>query len=617
MKRFVIGLALLTVCSGTNAKIVQYLYIEANEGTASGGHVALQIDDDVFHYQYHDGLIRLNRDNSDNFRFDYRYLQNRPLHVADIEIPNDKLTLLQEDLTRAFWDQAREFKRLQSLENDSQLLIWLISLKATPPKVEPHNLQLPGAGLFFSSEDFSNKNAKSGECETQSATQKIMSAVRSQVQQRYGADFLTRRKHALTRSIRELDVPSASFADTRNSYRFSERYLDLVNTLLALQVIENSHALSKHACHTLPAQAWQLTAGQMDILQTYQKHLLDSVLVLINSKRPDWGQAVFVTLARIVVLQQSLDSGLWVFLDDFKVDADTITTNTYDNQADALNQQRDLARQRWVQEWNAISQAGDFNDNRYTDLELSANRYLEWQTSLSTKSLRIQGQQPLPLQPLKLPITELPDLNIQALQERLRATQKAISTLNAELQTHYGYDLITRNCVTELSRNLELALTHDPVESRLFSPVSQFVPFMNFANLPSAFPVKRVWSLPSFRQQQLSQLYANEFTPWVYLRESNVLSAELYRYNPDDALFVFFTDDGLLFRPLFGAFNTVTSLAQSILGLFEWPFDAGERLRNGTRGLMMSLPELAFINIRKGSYKFVAPRYFTSQIQSP
>jgi len=33
----------------------------------------------------------------------------------------------------------------------------------------------------------------------------------------------------------------------------------------------------------------------------------------------------------------------------------------------------------------------------------------------------------------------------------------------------------------------------------------------------------------------------------------------------------------------------------------------GARLNNGSRGVLMSLPELACMNIRKGRYKFVLP----------
>jgi hypothetical protein len=60
--------------------------------------------------------------------------------------------------------------------------------------------------------------------------------------------------------------------------------------------------------------------------------------------------------------------------------------------------------------------------------------------------------------------------------------------------------------------------------------------------------------------------------------------------------------------PLYGAVNTLAGLSQSVLGLFTLPFDAGKRLHSGATGLIMSLPELAFFNMRKGSFKYVSYR---------
>src|SRR5205823_2139643 len=33
-------------------RFIEYLYIDANEGGSSGGHVAVRVDDDVFHFEY-------------------------------------------------------------------------------------------------------------------------------------------------------------------------------------------------------------------------------------------------------------------------------------------------------------------------------------------------------------------------------------------------------------------------------------------------------------------------------------------------------------------------------------------------------------------------------------
>jgi hypothetical protein len=43
-----------------SATTLKYIYINASEGTASGGHVALRCDKETFHFQHYDGgIIRL------------------------------------------------------------------------------------------------------------------------------------------------------------------------------------------------------------------------------------------------------------------------------------------------------------------------------------------------------------------------------------------------------------------------------------------------------------------------------------------------------------------------------------------------------------------------------
>ena len=76
----------------------------------------------------------------------------------------------------------------------------------------------------------------------------------------------------------------------------------------------------------------------------------------------------------------------------------------------------------------------------------------------------------------------------------------------------------------------------------------------------------------------------------------------LFRVQPRDSIFLFFTDDAVLPRPLFGAVNLVTGLAASAAGLAMLPVDGGEMLWAGLRGALFSLPELIFRNIRKGTF---------------
>jgi hypothetical protein len=100
-------------------------------------------------------------------------------------------------------------------------------------------------------------------------------------------------------------------------------------------------------------------------------------------------------------------------------------------------------------------------------------------------------------------------------------------------------------------------------------------------------------------------MYRRENPVTVFLRESNTLTSAIYRRNADDSIFVFFTDDAVVARPLFGAVNLVAGIAASAVGLVALPVDGGATLWAGLKGVLFSLPELFFQNIRKGSFEHI------------
>ena len=107
---------------------------------------------------------------------------------------------------------------------------------------------------------------------------------------------------------------------------------------------------------------------------------------------------------------------------------------------------------------------------------------------------------------------------------------------------------------------------------------------------------------------QLQSMRRQENAWWVALRESNTLTARSYRRGHGDSYFLFFTDDQPLLRPVFGAFNLLAATFESLVGLAWAPVDRGDTLVSGLEGMVVSLPELAFWNIRKGSNDWVAPQ---------
>ena len=205
---------------------------------------------------------------------------------------------------------------------------------------------------------------------------------------------------------------------------------------------------------------------------------------------------------------------------------------------------------------------------------------------------------------------------------RFDAARAAVADYRARLAALYRYNLLTQNCVSEIFATIDAALgdtagtASDPdavaAESRRrLGGVVRTGPNLNFIPVVSAGAVARTYTAvarrtrPSYRQLRLGALAAEE--PWwrVALRESNTLTSTVYHPGPRDSAFLFFTDDAGPLRPVLGAANLLVALADGILGLATWPVDDGTRLRAGLRGALFSLPELTFVNLRKGSMAYV------------
>jgi hypothetical protein len=273
----------------------------------------------------------------------------------------------------------------------------------------------------------------------------------------------------------------------------------------------------------------------------------------------------------------------------------------------------------------------DLSEARYSQVEMAANRYFELLKVVGHKNIRYIGEKALPTKSVSLPDWQVPALSQQKLTIALSELVAYENKLLEELNEHYRYDLITRNCVTELFRTIDQGLLSPQniavnqvdlhlTEStkRLGGNVSadyNFIPFISFHTVQENYKVTKSEVLKSYRDQQLAKLYAKNDDLIVSLREANTLTSTIYTNNPDDAFFVFFTDDNLVLRPVFGLVNTAAGIGQSVFGFLSWPFDTGKNIKSGATGVLMSLPELLFFNMRKGSYKYLSYNQFVAEGQ--
>jgi len=376
--------------------------------------------------------------------------------------------------------------------------------------------------------------------------------------------------------------------------------------------------------------AFKISEAERRSLRQLRDDLETGLIKSIASSRPDWGYAVLVNLARYLALDVSLQSGYWAFIDDFADNSEWLRPDQYLEHQSQLRILINDARTAWDRIRQSAAFRQHLSEAEYSRIEMAANRYSELLKSEQRRDFRYRSQQALPAKSIGFPKGPRPNLTKAQLTTALSALDTHEHRLFETLKQSYRYDLITRNCVTELFKTIDQAmsapfragdksavpeaLTIKESEKRLggYIPIPyHFIPFVSYQAVQDRYRVLESRDLDSYRSLELAKLRARQNELVTALRESNIVSSRLYQYNPDDALFVFFTDDNVPLRPLFGAVNTAAGIGQSVYGLFSWPLDAGKNLRSGATGILMSLPELFFFNMRKGSYKYLSFKQLT------
>src|SRR5262249_11328583 len=141
----------------------------------------------------------------------------------------------------------------------------------------------------------------------------------------------------------------------------------------------------------------------------------------------------------------------------------------------------------------------------------------------------------------------LPALTADDLNTELVGAQEREATHTGALKQLYGYNLVARNCVTEIFRVIEAAFARDvlkqeptlggaDLEARVRAVSERrlggymdpggplnFIPATSAVSVQSTYAVTDVEEVPSYRRARLARMYAKENPVWVYLRESNTL----------------------------------------------------------------------------------------------
>jgi hypothetical protein len=592
---------------------VEYLYIEANEGGSSGGHIALRLGDEVFHFEHRSpGILVLGRDGFEHFRHRYGVVENRTIHASRIPVTEETYGLLVDRFRRRLFLQSRHLDIIQGLRDDRVTLEQMLS----------GSIAIEAAGLFFPDGD--TAAAALGR-------DPDIADLRARVEAVYGVDFLDRRTEILRGKLAELDPgvtelpepPTAADMPPAPTYGFPQRYRDLATGLAALETLRAARPLVAGAARSDGSNALAFTKADAEAARRLSDALASALVRLVASERPDGGAALLVGMARLVALQESRRSERWVVLDAFPAGADTRPRRRPSAHAELVaalleDAGEELARSRE----RLVIRAGDgaFHEADFASFEAAVNRSWELRRALAEGRERRVLKGPLaPWRPALVSVEGLDRQSVRASLETVRAREDAYS---AAFKRRWGYNLVTRNCVSEIFSEINGAFERGAEESmtRLGGRLEidgtlNFIPAVSAAAVASAYPVTERLELPSYRRQRMERMYHQENPVTVFVRESNTLTSTIYRRNTDDSIFVFFTDDAVVARPLLGVVNLAVGVAASAVGLITLPVDGGATLWAGLKGALFSLPELFFQNIRKGSFEHIGRETRTEPVK--
>ncbi len=565
--------------------VVELLVVEANEGNSSGGHLALRFAAEVYHYEHAaPGIARLRRDTWQHFRRVYSDLGNRAITAQSVDLDDATAARARDHFASQRWMQDASLAALSEIERDIALLEELGDIAAGVAMAR----RLAGVGLF----------AGPGDGAVFSGVDSGLAALRARIESVHGATALAAEAERTRRAIAALRVGVA--APRMAGRGLATDYDELAGRLVALRLLGGAARLNPAVVLT---EKRALTPPERRWLHGAKAELESRVVDLFASSRVDRATALLVGMARLLAFEQSLASNHLHLLEVFDEDAPRVELDRRPWVVDSLlaRSRTDYAHHRRRLFTAAADSAAGFAESHLSRLESAASRRRELERSRAQArsgepSVRVRRGTGIPSRRGEWRGLPAPPVSRRHL-PRLREMRDVLAE---EIGERWRYDLVARNCATELLGQLfaavpELASGGDPLA---------FVPALAPRSLRDTDPRTGRRRIAPLRERRIAARARRDGALLVALRESTTWTSELYRRwsATGDSEFLFFTQERPLLRPLLGAANLSYALASGTIGVARAPVDSGALLLSSMRGAIFALPELVFVNIRKGSY---------------
>jgi hypothetical protein len=559
MRGVVLALSLLAAAvRDAAAAELGFVYVRANVGAASGGHAALLAGDTVYHLQTDgDGLYRIARDRFTRFAYVYADLQNRPLQIAHVEVTPEARERVVDRFARLYVEQDLEDSRRESLASD---VAWLEAWAEGRP---PPPLRMAGLLDPDHPADPDALRLRDELREPLEAAQRALAAKAS-------------------------DASPADLEALRDRLALGE----------ALRALTHAFSLAPEALVRIPARFDDpLTDLEKRGLEAYAGALAQDAAALLRSSRPDRGYALLLIEARYIAVRRSLVSDRLVLLDAFAGHGGEAIVSDEPAGERTRAAQTDHAGTLLRRGRALVLEGGSVGESTYNLLEEAAGLLARTEAGRPDTALLDLERRKVPSRARGVATPRFPG----DVRSELAAARARLAAAETRYREHWRYDLISRNCITELARTSEEALAGRVSADEAFG----FIPFVFFDRVRERAPGVWVEDVPSHRERELARLEREEPGVWTRLRESTSLGSEIYTPRRQDGAFLLFTDDVFWRRPLYGVVNLAWAAGYTAYGVVAAPFDFGARAKAGLSGMFWSVPELAFENVRKGSFEWV------------
>ena len=591
MKYFVIFTSLFVFLSAkiVHAENIELLYVNANVGASAGGHTALKLGDDVFHYQFFpDERFLLVRESWPHFRLIYNRLRNRKIYSATCLVSKRSYKKIKSRFTTILASQQADFYHERLLQEQIDLLGNLLS----------GDIRIDVAGLGFF--DPATKESEFGV------------SLRSSIQKALGNDFLIKKKKHLDAGLQKIFSQEKGSPDDLNErIELLTDIIDSIKKRAALDVLITGTGAMKTALVGENISG-HLDSKDLTIVTKQLRRLEQTIRNLLNSKRSDNGELILLQTARYHAIQSSLQRGELFTLDPFPNNASAKSVDRNDSaMMEYLGELSILLsdkRKKVIGELRNTS--GTASDLLFAQLENVNGKLAEIsQAADDNSSVRIASEQMIPS---RKRVEELSGITIdRSIHKDFSAhLERQQENLRDEMNIRYHYHLLAKNCVNELLNAINTSFADsDEAEEALggyIDPVLDRIVIPNdfFYQLTATFRLVDIKQFRSRRLVALDELSSNQNSLELWFQEGNTLTSTLYTPQTKDTPFIFFTDDTFWARPLLGLCNLFWAAGHTIGGMVSWPVNGGDQLYQGARGIFYTLPELVFSNIRKGTYRY-------------